>query len=236
MWPQLLQYEAARHVLGLATGDELVRCADSLLNAGVYTQSLGDLFTLPSWEIGWKAPPLFRKALAELGRRVPSDPEAAATVFQYYVVEVVEGRLSPRASVDGFMSEYWSLWDRHQLFECARDWIAHSYAYEEIDAYHQGPGRERQLLTIDNEVLRNAHDWLREREVARFKTAWLNWNDATVPRMARRIAAEHLFGDLPILADAIEEAGCPDEEVLIHLRSAGPHPRTCWIVELLVSN
>ena len=37
-----------------------------------------------------------------------------------------------------------------------------------------------------------------------------------------------------ILADALEDAGCTDETVLAHLRSAGPHVRGCWVVPGLI--
>jgi hypothetical protein len=39
---------------------------------------------------------------------------------------------------------------------------------------------------------------------------------------------------LAVLADALEEAGCADEEVLRHLRGPGPHVRGCWAVDLLL--
>lgn len=42
---------------------------------------------------------------------------------------------------------------------------------------------------------------------------WLVWNNGTVPRLAAAIYAERRFADLPILADALEEAGCPAAEV-----------------------
>ena len=39
---------------------------------------------------------------------------------------------------------------------------------------------------------------------------------------------------MPILADALEEAGCANEEILGHLRGPGPHTRGCWVVDLLL--
>ena len=35
-------------------------------------------------------------------------------------------------------------------------------------------------------------------------------------------------------ADALEEAGCSDEAILGHLRSAGSHVRGCWAVDLVL--
>jgi hypothetical protein len=39
---------------------------------------------------------------------------------------------------------------------------------------------------------------------------------------------------MPILADALQDAGCDREEVLNHCRSAGPHVRGCWVVDLVL--
>jgi hypothetical protein len=39
---------------------------------------------------------------------------------------------------------------------------------------------------------------------------------------------------LAILADALEEAGCTDTDILEHCRSSGPHVRGCWVVDLLL--
>jgi hypothetical protein len=42
------------------------------------------------------------------------------------------------------------------------------------------------------------------------------------------------FTDMPILADALEEAGCTDSNILMHCRGPGPHVRGCWVVDLLL--
>jgi hypothetical protein len=64
--------------------------------------------------------------------------------------------------------------------------------------------------------------------------AWLTWNGGAVPKMAQAVLAEARFADLPILADALEEAGCDQAEWLAHLRGPGPHVRGCWAVDLLL--
>jgi hypothetical protein len=42
------------------------------------------------------------------------------------------------------------------------------------------------------------------------------------------------FDRLPVLADALEEAGCTNADILDHLRGPGPHARGCWAVDLLL--
>jgi hypothetical protein len=62
----------------------------------------------------------------------------------------------------------------------------------------------------------------------------LSWNDGTVPKIAQAIYDERAFDRMPILADALEEAGCTDAEILNHCRQPGEHVRGCWVVDLLL--
>jgi hypothetical protein len=66
--------------------------------------------------------------------------------------------------------------------------------------------------------------------------AWLRWNGGAVRRMARTIYDERRFADLPILADALEEAGCGDEQLLSHCRGGGEHVRGCFAVDCLLGD
>jgi len=63
--------------------------------------------------------------------------------------------------------------------------------------------------------------------------AWLAWNGGTVAKLAAAIYDGRRFADLPILADALEDAGCADAAVLAHCRGGGEHVRGCWAVDLL---
>jgi hypothetical protein len=71
----------------------------------------------------------------------------------------------------------------------------------------------------------------------------LEWNDGTVRRLAAAIYEERALpagtldnGRLAILADALEEADCDNEEVLSHLRQQGvSHYRGCWVIDLLLN-
>jgi len=40
---------------------------------------------------------------------------------------------------------------------------------------------------------------------------------------------------LAVLADALEDAGCDNADILTHLRSPGPHVRGCWPLDLLLA-
>jgi hypothetical protein len=60
------------------------------------------------------------------------------------------------------------------------------------------------------------------------------WVTSEVRAMAQVIYDEKKFEDLPVLADALEDAGCTSADVLAHLRSPGPHVRGCWALDLIL--
>lgn len=63
--------------------------------------------------------------------------------------------------------------------------------------------------------------------------AWLTQNDGRVRKVAEVIYAERAFDLLPQLADALEEVGCTEPDILAHCRQDGEHVRGCWVVDLL---
>jgi hypothetical protein len=56
----------------------------------------------------------------------------------------------------------------------------------------------------------------------------------TTVEIAQQIYDERAFDRLPLLADALEEAGCQDTNILAHCRHPGPHVRGCWVVDSLL--
>jgi hypothetical protein len=65
--------------------------------------------------------------------------------------------------------------------------------------------------------------------------AWLRWNGSAIVKIAQAIHRERRYSELPILADALEEAGCTKAAVLGHCREPGEHVPGCWIVDLILS-
>jgi len=68
-----------------------------------------------------------------------------------------------------------------------------------------------------------------------------HWLTPTVASLAQAAYAERVMPSgaleadrLTVLADALEDAGCSDEAILEHLRSAGPHVRGCWALDLVL--
>ncbi len=58
------------------------------------------------------------------------------------------------------------------------------------------------------------------------------WLTETVLALAAGIYAGRAFDRMPILADALEDAGCDHADILTHCRGEGPHVRGCWVVDL----
>lgn len=63
---------------------------------------------------------------------------------------------------------------------------------------------------------------------------WLGWEGGQVVRLAGAIYEGRTFEQMPILADALEEAGCQDREMLDHCRQGAQHVRGCWVLDLLL--
>jgi hypothetical protein len=61
-----------------------------------------------------------------------------------------------------------------------------------------------------------------------------SWLTSTVVAIAAGIYADRAFDRLPILADALEDAGCDHAGILAHCRGTDPHARGCWVVDLLL--
>jgi hypothetical protein len=66
------------------------------------------------------------------------------------------------------------------------------------------------------------------------KPAWLAWNDGTLHKIAQAIYDDRAFDRMPILADALEDAGCDNADILRHCREPGEHVRGCWVIDLLL--
>jgi hypothetical protein len=63
---------------------------------------------------------------------------------------------------------------------------------------------------------------------------WARWNDGCVVKIAGAVYEQYRFAELPVLADALEEAGCNDSGLLMHCRAPGEHVRGCWVVDLIL--
>jgi hypothetical protein len=107
----------------------------------------------------------------------------------------------------------------------------------EMEWWHYATGAAT-CSKAEPEAARQAATLLREtfltpliRRVPRIPPSWLTTN---VVSLGQAIYDQRAFDQMPILADALEDAGCTNEEVLAHARGEGPHVRGCWLIDLLL--
>jgi hypothetical protein len=60
------------------------------------------------------------------------------------------------------------------------------------------------------------------------------WRTDTAISLARQMYDSREFSAMPILADALQDAGCDNDDILEHCRGNGPHVRGCWVVDLVL--
>jgi hypothetical protein len=115
--------------------------------------------------------------------------------------------------------------------------VAAQYAYD-YTAFLQGTKKESapQGARAFRDIIGNPF-----RHSPPLPPAVLVWNDGTVRRIAEGIYEDRNMpegtldtGRLAILADALLDAGCEDEPLMEHCRSAGPHVRGCWAIGLIL--
>ncbi len=67
-----------------------------------------------------------------------------------------------------------------------------------------------------------------------FEEGWRRWNDGTLVKLAQAIYDDRNWLDLPVLADALMDAGCSDERLLGHFRATQGHSLGCWALDVVL--
>jgi hypothetical protein len=60
------------------------------------------------------------------------------------------------------------------------------------------------------------------------------WRTADAVGLAAAAYDDRAFDRLPLLGDALMDAGCDSADIVAHCRSNGPHVRGCWVVDLVL--
>jgi hypothetical protein len=86
-----------------------------------------------------------------------------------------------------------------------------------------------------------APDWRTTCRVCGFAIGRVNpmpidpmWLTSTVVALVTGIYEQKVFDRMPILADALQDAGCENADILNHCREPGQHDRGCWVVNLFM--
>jgi hypothetical protein len=240
-----LRLAAARHALGLFTSEALRQVADEALDRGVYSHSLGELATTRHpilSEVG----PLFEAALKELGVPLPSAEAAARSLTQRYLADIAEGACTPLDGLRRFATECYGPLE-HEPFggRLADSWgwpgllgPFHEAKYLMTlidDGYLDQEEGEQALAKLGARALELASRWCQQDGRTRLAASWFTWNGGAVRALARTIDEGRSFEQLPVLADALEDAGCTDDDILEHCREAGGHVRCCWVVDAILA-
>lgn len=61
-----------------------------------------------------------------------------------------------------------------------------------------------------------------------------DWRTSTVVALAAQMYESRDFSTMPILVDALQDAGCDNEDILNHCRQPGVHVRGCWVVDAVL--
>jgi hypothetical protein len=130
----------------------------------------------------------------------------------------------------------WSL--RFQHYKSAAGEVAHALAIEHtglpIRLYYPGHPLKHKSRW-DCEQATHA-DLLRDIFGNPFRpvTFSSSWRTDTALTLARQMYDSREFSAMPILADALQDAGCDNDGILTHCRGDGPHVRGCWVVDLVL--
>ncbi|HEY7153521.1 MAG TPA: hypothetical protein VH575_06150 [Gemmataceae bacterium] len=165
-------------------------------------------------------------------------PERAAWGAMLAVIPAIE--LEPLHRADGFHEEYLA---GARLVQAAllRDLFGNPFRVVSINPVWllRGSGRSPRglsapgyrVLSSDGELLSHPP----HQEAQGWRSPFRPWERGPVEELARTIYDKRAFERLPVLADALEEAGCSDEIILRHLRGPGPHVPGCWVIDLLLN-
>ncbi len=214
----------------MASAEDILDGAHSALDGGVYSESLGEIVTARDRN-DFEMNVLFAKALDELEISLPTFEQIAIDLAASYYIPLAEGRRTP---IEICTQSYYD----HQAIE-------HSYPsshklqgrvqwgpIEELRGFYYRydyPGDESDI--IDEECIAFATRWSRKYWQSILDPAWLT---PTVVSLADALYRDRAFDRLPILADALEEAGCTNADVLLHCRQPAEHVRGCWVVDLVL--
>jgi hypothetical protein len=205
----LLDDERSRRAVAVSE-----RIADGLAGdaegepAGAAAGATGDVTSGPWSAVAWRA-----GTAAEWALPPPEDRWQLRAAWEY-AAQALEGECLLAGGATQEMLDAWSA-------ECAESGRVQGWTGADPDA-------------VICDILRDLFHPDRFHQV-RTDPAWIVRNDGAVQKLAEAVYEGRSFDRLPILADALEEAGCDDAELLGHLRGPGPHVRGCWALDLVRS-
>jgi hypothetical protein len=240
-----LRITAAYYALGAATTTQLVDAAHAALEDGVYSLSLGELATTrdPTWA---DCSPLFVAAARELEVPIPDDPATAVLAFlDYYLPRLAEGVFTAEQALAEFYSIQSAVFHgpaakiAQEVVAPLQPFLGLHYSVEdhqEYDAYRAtmglAPLGTQAVADLYTETVAVAKRMCLDRWGATPDPAW---HTSAVLGLTRQIDESRNFSHLPILADALQDAGCENVGLLAHCRDPHAiHVNYCLVVDILL--
>jgi hypothetical protein len=156
-----------------------------------------------------------------------------------FMDEVYRNDLDPWAGLRSIGPECLSLLLVQAVSSPSAHAAARGVLYDDLSGYFRIWKDDHERL-VEGRLLRDVFDHL-FRPSTPLPPTLLAWNGGTVRRIAEGIYDERVWPEgtldsagLAVLADALEEAGCTDADILAHCRQPGPHVRGCWAVDAIL--
>jgi hypothetical protein len=167
-----LKIAAAQFALGVACAEDLINAADQALNDGVYSQSLGELYSFRN-PTRSDCFPLFLAAMREIQIKIPDHYTSIITLVEYHLIRLAEGAANERDT----LIELYSInrevtWDplRKVYSEALEQLSPFISYYYELDDYYDyqshrvendlQPMDQTQLMHLKSEIMTSAVNWL----------------------------------------------------------------------------
>jgi hypothetical protein len=156
------------------------------------------------------------------------EPDEPDTMAEQYALAIAAAGVNPYAAANAAEATVAAVADsRHGHSACGSAALGIGYANaisEEVDLQAQAGEQVAQC-----QLIRDISD-------NPFRPAVVEpgWLTPAVVSVAQSIYDDRAFNRLPILADALEEAGCHDPDILQHCRQPGEHVRGCWAIDLIL--
>jgi hypothetical protein len=112
--------------------------------------------------------------------------------------------------------------------------VSHGLYYAEDAAHYAGRSVVGDVEREEAVQIALVREILGPPSPPRIDPFWLASNDSAVTLLARCIDAERAFDLMPILADALEDAGCDAQVLLDHCRGSATHVPGCWVIDALL--
>ncbi len=222
-----IRLAAARHALNLLGQQGALQLADCAVDHEVITPTVADLWLTRDPSSSWAVK--FERMLRELGVELPPPAEAARALLRHHLHSILEGTANELRALE---SLFHHMTDCAPVTNLARASVGPlEWCYFRLTSDPEPSTHDKEKALAQARELATAWDRVHGPPLA---SSWLFANGAVVLALARAIRADRDFGRLPVLADALEEAGCAGPDVLEHCRFATEHPNDCWVVDRIL--